>query len=404
MACYHCAVKVLSRSAGRSSVQFSAYISGEKQYDERLGERFNHTSKEEVCHTEMLFSDRVPEQIQEPEKFWNAVEGFEKSERAQVCRTWEIALPKELDMEENIEWIREYVNDLVEKDNMPAVQWAVHDKKDNPHVHIMAPMRNINEKGEFEIKTRKEYLLDENGERVPVYDEAKLKKYEADHGHPFDIKSLEGLGNKERQAALDEVQKMRIRKGKGAERQWVRVTTESNPWNSKEMLREWRERASLYQNRALEKAHHMERVDHRSYEDQGIERVPMIHEGYNARKMGDRSERVQLNNEIRAVNHNYEMQMNILQMLQNQWQEFLRSIEHVRTELNRRIEEIGKRVRARADGRTDGFDRGDAINERAVRIRKSETDRKDRDAERERPRIKREPEIKRKGRSHDIGR
>lgn len=413
MACYHCAVKVLTRSAGRSSVQFSAYISGEKMKDERLGESFNHTSKEEVCYTEFRFADRVPEEIRTPEKFWNAVEKFEKSEKAQVCRTWEIALPKELTEDQNILWVNNYVNDLIEKDHMPAVQWAIHDKEGNPHAHIMAPMRDIDEKGQFKIKTKKEYVLDEEGQRVPVLDQAKLEQYEQNHGHPFSMEQLKGLSAEERQPILDEVQKMRVREGKGAERQWQRVTTEYNPWNSKEMMVQWRERAATHQNKALKLAQWDERVDHRSYETQGIERIPTIHEGYEARKMGDKSERVQLNNQIRAINQEYEHQMTLMQTMQNQWQEFLRSLEHVRDQIRERIARIGRNIEQRADGQSAWLDRNDYLREELHRIRDdgdhSASARTDRNAERERLRAEREQAVERasrpkisRSRSHDI--
>lgn len=359
MASYHCSVKVLSRSAGRSSVQFSAYISGEKLHDERLGQSFNHTSKEEVCYTEMNFADRVPEYIRTPEKFWNEVEQIEKAADSQVCRTWEIALPKELTIEQNISWVQDYVKELMEKDGMPAVQFGIHNKEGNPHAHIMAPTRDINEKGKWEAKEKKQYKLDERGERVPILNPDGTQKTDS-----------------------------RNRK------QWVRETVKVNPWNSKELLKEWRERAATMQNRALELAGKEERVDHRSYEEQGIERIPMIHEGYQARLMGEQSERVQLNNQIREINREFEQQMTMLQQLQNTWDEFLRSIEHVRDYIRERINRIGREAIGRGTGADIAGTRAETSNDirleierRRSIVRESGADRASRDAERERQRV-----------------
>ena len=359
MASYHCNVKVLSRSKGRSSVQFSAYISGEKMYDERLGESFNHTSKEEVCYTEFSFADRVPEQIRTPDKFWNEVEQIEKTNDAQVCRTWEIALPKELTIEQNISWIQDYVKELIEKDHMPAVQWAIHNKEGNPHAHIMAPTRDIKDNGKWEPKEVKQYKLDEKGERIPILNPDGTQKVD-----------------------------------KQNRKQWQRETVKVNPWNSKQLLKQWRERAATYQNKALEMAHQEVRVDHRSYKDQGIERIPTIHEGYQARKMGELSERVQMNNVIRQTNLEYERERTLLQNLQNQWIEFLRSFEHVRDQIRERIERISRQAIERGNGHA--IERDGVHAERDIRaeiehrrsiVRESGADRASRDAERERQRV-----------------
>ncbi|MDR1529553.1 MAG: MobA/MobL family protein [Burkholderiales bacterium] len=43
----------------------------------------------------------------------------------------------------------------------------IHDKGDgNPHAHIMLTMRPMDERGEWATKSKREYLTDENGERI----------------------------------------------------------------------------------------------------------------------------------------------------------------------------------------------------------------------------------------------
>ena len=53
-----------------------------------------------------------------------------------------------------------------------VVDFSVHspDKEDggisNPHFHVMCPIRPLNEHGRWGNKQRREYLLDENGDRI----------------------------------------------------------------------------------------------------------------------------------------------------------------------------------------------------------------------------------------------
>lgn len=300
MASYHCSVKMLSRSAGRSAVQFAAYISATKMSDERLGLTFSHTSKEEVYSSEMLLSDRCPDEWHNPEKFWNEVEAQEKQSNSQVARTWEIALPHELTIEQNKELAKEFAQSLI-NDGMPAVQFAIHEKKGNLHVHIMAPTRDF-KNGKWQSKEKKGYALDKDGNKIPVLDEN---------------------GN----------QKFRERKGKGKEMLWERKTIKANPWNDREFIKKWRERVAVQQNATLEKYGYTVRVDHRSYHDQGIEKIPQIHEGYAARKMeqeGQLSERCQYNRDVAKQN-------SILE-------EINRQIKKLTEEMKRRGSELHERI------------------------------------------------------------
>ena len=254
MASFHCSVKILKKSEGRSCVQFSAYMSGSELHNDRLNQDFSHTTKEEVCFNEMIFSDRVPESIRTQEKFWNDVEKVEKSDNAQLSRTWEIALPHELTIEQNIELAREYAQSLVDTDGMPAVQIAIHQKQGNIHAHIMAPMRDIDEKGKWLPKEQRKLKLDENGNKIPVLDENGNQRY-------------------------------RERKGKGREMLWERESVPTKNWNDRQYMTEWRKRCADMQNLALEQYGHEARVSHLSYKARGIDKIPQKHLGYEAYKL-----------------------------------------------------------------------------------------------------------------------
>jgi len=62
-------------------------------------------------------------------------------------------------------------------------------------------------------------------------------------------------------------------------------------WNDKALLERERERFAEIQNRALEREGREERVDHRSYEEREIERVPERHEGPKVREIEEREQR-----------------------------------------------------------------------------------------------------------------
>jgi hypothetical protein len=53
-------------------------------------------------------------------------------------------------------------------------------------------------------------------------------------------------------------------------------------WNKPELLERWREEWAVQSNRALERAGREERIDHRSLQEQGVERQPQVHLGPHA--------------------------------------------------------------------------------------------------------------------------
>jgi hypothetical protein len=92
-------------------------------------------------------------------------------------------------------------------------------------------------------------------------------------------------------------------------------------WNKKEWLLELREKWATVQNQHFERTGRAERVDHRSYKDQGINRVPEIHEGKAVSAIrqkiarGDRQQTtslIDLNNEIRQLNAQLEIEKTTL--------------------------------------------------------------------------------------------
>ena len=147
MAIYHCSIKIIGRSDGKSAVASSAYRSGEKLTDDRTGLIHDFTKKRGVVFTEVSLPAHAPPEYADRNVLWNAVEKAEKKSNAQLAREIEVALPKELSRECQIEIVRRYVQENFVSVGMCA-DWALHDKGDgNPHAHIMLTMRGIKPDG-----------------------------------------------------------------------------------------------------------------------------------------------------------------------------------------------------------------------------------------------------------------
>lgn len=168
MAIYHLCIKIISRGKGKSAVAASAYRSGEKIKNEYDGIVHDFTRKGGIAHTEILLPQNAPQEFSDRGTLWNSVEKIVNSKNSQLAREIEIALPKELDREKQIELVREYVKEYFVKVGMCA-DIALHDKGDgNPHAHILLTMRPLNEDTTWGAKSKKEYILDENGEKVKL--------------------------------------------------------------------------------------------------------------------------------------------------------------------------------------------------------------------------------------------
>lgn len=270
MAIYHFSTRIIKSSTGKSAVASAAYISGQKLKNERLGKSFNYTNKEEVVFSEILLPENAPREYEDRQTLWNAVEKNENKSNSRYAREFEIAVPNEWKREEVIPRMREFFQTNFVNEGM-AVDWAYHEKEGNHHVHCMCTVRSFNKDGSWSKMRKSEYALDENGNKIPVLDEN---------------------GN----------QKVRVRKGKGEEKLWKRIDVINNIWNSRSKLKEWRQNWAEYCNQFLEED---KQIDHRSFEEQGLDIEPTIHEGYAARQMeqkGKTSERCEHNRNVKEKN------------------------------------------------------------------------------------------------------
>ena len=221
-----------------SAVGASAYRSGEILKNEYDGITHDFTRKRGIVHTEILLPPHAPPDFADRSTLWNAVEKIEKAKNSQLAREIEVALPVELDREKQIQLVREYVQANFVSDGMCA-DIAIHDKKNgNPHAHIMLTMRPLEQSGEWGAKSKKEYILDKNGQRI----------------------KLKNGSFKTRKVDLTD-------------------------WNDKGKAEVWRQAWADVTNKYLAEQNIPQRIDHRSYERQGIEQIPTVHMGVAATQM-----------------------------------------------------------------------------------------------------------------------
>ena len=258
IAIYHCSIKIVSRGKGKSAVAAAAYRSGEKLTNEWDGLTHDYTKKGGVVHSEILLPAHAPPAFSDRSTLWNSVELSEKSNNAQLAREVEIALPVELSREEQTRLVREYCFSQFVSKGMIA-DFNLHDTgSGNPHAHILLTMRPLDERGAWLPKSKKEYVLDENGEKI------------------------------------------RLPSGRYKTRKVDLVD-----WNNRENAEVWRRAWADLANEFLAQNNRPERIDHRSYERQGIEQIPTVHVGVSATQMekkGIVTERGEMNRNIKAAN------------------------------------------------------------------------------------------------------
>ena len=263
MALFHLSVTQTKRSAGQSAIASAAYRAGERLYSEYYGEYSDYTRKGGVICSDILLPSHAPPEYADRQTLWNAVEKAERGKNAQLAYSFDIALQNEFSLEENIALARQFLLENFVSRGM-VVDFAVHqpDREDggipNPHFHVLCPIRPIEQDGKWGCKQHRVYELDEDGNRI-----------------------------------------------RDANGKYVFNAVPTTDWGSPETLEHWREAwAEMCNAKFAEKGLDV-RIDHRSYERQGVDLLPTIHEGATVRAMekkGIRTEKGEFNRWIKATN------------------------------------------------------------------------------------------------------
>ena len=351
MAIYSCNISNVSRAKGSSSCATLSYISGEKVRDERLGKSFHYGREERVILTATLLPEGAPVEFQNSNVLFNAIENYETAENARTAKKIMVALPKEFDLTMQKKVVDEFIEKQITSRGY-ACSYAIHHDKENtnPHAHILIANRQIDRKtGAWTAKRKMEYVLDEQGARVPIIDPNTGK------------------------------QKVDKRNRK----QWKRVNAEQNLLDKKEILQSMRAYWAEVCNQYLDQEH---QIDYRSHETRGIDQEPTIHEGYEARAIeasGKASDRCQINRDIKEHNELLTQVQEQLKVLEEEIQKLKEQEkgeernERIRELLRRReaaksVGGITDRERTAAQSDTDDFLRKLEAQERASKEKRSD--------------------------------
>ena len=250
----HTHVDIVARSKGHSVIAKAAYNARDKLQDEYYGKTHDYSKKEDLVFSKIFLPEHIPKEFSNREYLWNSVEKIEKSKNSQLARNLLFTLPRELNEQDRIKLISEFIEENFTSKGMIA-DCNIHnpmasDHEEQPHAHILLTLREIDEKGNWKPKCRKEYILDENREKI------KLKS-----------------GNyKSRKVNL-------------------------NDWNEPVKAKEWRENFSKKANEYLARNNINKRIDPRTFKEQGREELPQIHLGtssYQMEKKGIQTEEISI--------------------------------------------------------------------------------------------------------------
>lgn len=265
IAIYHFHVKMVSRGKGKSAVGKAAYISGEKIKNEYDGMVHDYRKKKEIVHKEILLPENVPQKFKKRSVLWNAVEKSETRKNSQTARDIDAALPVELTRNEQIDLVRNFCNQCFVSSGM-CVDFAIHDKR-----RAAAGSSDL--------------------------------PYDTDCTLIPDNKDCDNFQHADSNPHVHILLTTRHVDENG-------FTTKDRSWNDRELLKLWRKRWADWCNHKLYFVNG-EKIDHRSYAEQGIEKVPQLHLGTAAcaiEKKGFKTDKGSRNRKIQLANTDAEIE------------------------------------------------------------------------------------------------
>ncbi len=220
----------------RSAVASASYRSGDKLFSDKEGNTYYY-ARDVKPEAFILTPKNAPDWAKDRQKLWNEVEKKDRKSNSRYAKEFNVALPVELSESEQKELLTKYVQENFVDQGMVADVAIHHDHPDNPHAHVMLTNRPFNPDGTWGIKSRKEYILDEKGNKTYT------------------------------------------KSGYARNRKiWL------TDWDKKEKITEWRHNWATAVNQVLEAKNLPDRISEKSYEEQGIDEVATQHEGINSQK------------------------------------------------------------------------------------------------------------------------
>ena len=334
--------ETVKRSAGRSIVASSAYIGGEKETNEYTGLTHDYRSKSGIVHSEVLLPSNAPQSFYSAEKLWSSLECAEKSPQAKLGLSIVAAIPNEIPKDQWISLAKEFCQNFI--DHGCCVQFAIHNpiaRDDrgvpinaqgfpakspeeyqylNPHLHCLVCQRMMDENGKWMSRTSCQYIVqDMHSGDVCSMTAQELKKagpqwqkqYQYDTGAQL-------LWMTKQEASCMGYE--RVSRTPRMTRHGISIP-EAAYVNSPQFLHDmrlhWQESVNNYLNQYAPNI--TERIDMRSYKEQGLGKIPQLHLGPSAAKEERKHSRLtveettiagnvsgylaSLNREIRRHNH-----------------------------------------------------------------------------------------------------
>lgn len=237
MAIFHMNFSNISAGKGRSAIASASYRSGEKLYSEMEGKSYFY-AKNVMPESFILAPKHAPSWANDREKLWNEVEAKDRKVNSRYAKEFNVALPVELSAQEQKELLIAYVQENFVNEGMVA-DIAIHrDHLENPHAHVMLTNRPFNDDGTWGIKSKKKYILDEQGH----------KTYTGTSKYP-----------KSRKIWLVD-------------------------WDKKEKVEGWRQAWANSVNRVFEQKNMPDRISEKTLDEQGIDRIATQHVGVSGKK------------------------------------------------------------------------------------------------------------------------
>ena len=272
-------------------------------YNDYDGVQHDYTRKQGLVWQQVFLPDMAPAEWADREVLWNAVEETEKTKDSRLAREFVVALPVELNKDEWITLLTEFIQTNFVAEGMCA-DVCIHDTDGhNPHAHIMLTVRPLTMEGKWQHKTEKEYLCVKGGEERGF----TASEFKVVQGEGWEKQYQYKVGRKKvyMTPSVAETQGLERVSKYPKSTKYGRQNPITARWNSEEQLVLWRAAWADTVNRCLERSGHEERVDHRSHAERGLDEQPTIHEGVVARaleKKGIISDRCELNRQIKADN------------------------------------------------------------------------------------------------------
>jgi hypothetical protein len=156
MAKYFVLVKIFSRGRGSRVTRAAAYRAGERIRDERTSESYSYSKRRDVVHSEIILPSGLADHpdmdwARDRAKLWNAVEKAGTRRNSRLGREVLVILPPEIGAAKRTELARTFAVELAEK-YRNAVDFAVHEPRAGSdqrhhHAHVLMTTREVTPKG-----------------------------------------------------------------------------------------------------------------------------------------------------------------------------------------------------------------------------------------------------------------